>query len=958
MASILVFLLGLCVWGAQAREWEMPPAMPMQIKESNAAPTRWIEAKGVLASRLVDDMETPAHWIHNGFGEMSFTTDRNRDGAQSIRLTSPTVGPKPNSTTGRPFGEAEVRRHVDNEDWSAYNRLSFWVYPTLPGFKVISMLVVLHNDGEVKVPDAYGREGLNFFLLKPNQWNQVVWEIPHLSRDKVTGVSFIYRLQGNEPGAATQVCYDIDRLELQQVVEDHYEGWDVQRGAIAFSNTGYEAGGPKSALGSDLKSEYFELINLDTGVTVATRPVRTVTTAVGTLQKLDFTDIREPGRYAIKAGSVVTPEFRIGADVWRETIWKTINLFYCERCGTAIPGVHDACHKDWKATHKATSMPINGGWHDAGDLSQGLINTAEATYAMLALAEQLNQNASLLHRPEVKKAAKPTAAARSAANQDQDPLARRLVEEARWGLDWVLKTRFGDGARVTWATMDFWTDGLPGTVDDAQGEVHDSPFENFTGASTEALAAAFFRDRDPALSARCLLAAREDWEFALKKMGAPNLELAAAGVGASMELYHATQEKKYSARAMELAEVILQCQQREYQPWRVPLAGYFYATPRKDRLLHYTHRGHDQAAITALSDLCQTFPNEARWMRWYSGVALYSEYLKATARYTDPYGMIPSGVYDADENKEPWYQEQVRNGIPLSSRYYLKMFPAWTSFRGNHGTTLSQTKALSTAAQLRRDLDSGALAQLQLQWVVGRNPFAQSTMYGEGYDFAPQYTAMSGDMAGSLPVGIQTRANNDKPYWPAANCYNYKEVWVHPSSRWLSLMVDLNGPAVVSGVGRPAINRRVEFTEVETGRVYSTAANQKSGEFVIEIPQGRYRITHGERSQAMTVLPGSRRYLDLRETFTVDVNSNTSEYGEVTITVSSRGNGGHRFVLRSSNLNVDGDSRSLELNPIEAHTVTWKGKVANLNEPWFGVVLPDETLAQRVDVWGTAARER
>ena len=956
MASILVFLLGFCVWGAQARDWEMPPAMPMQINESNAATARWIEAKGVLASRLLDDMENPANWTHHGFGEMSFTGERSRDGAQSIRLTSPAVGPKPGAVAGRPFGEAEVRRNVNNEDWSAYNRLSFWVYPTLPGFKVISMLVVLHNDGDVKVPDAYGREGLNFFLLKPGQWNQVVWEIPHLSREKVTGVSFTYRLQGHEANGAAQVCYDIDRLELQQVVEDHYEGWEVQPGAIAFSHTGYEAGGPKSALASDLKAVSFDLINMDTGATVATRPVRTVTTSVGILQKLDFSDIREPGRYALKAGSVVTPEFRIGADVWRETIWKTINLFYCERCGTSIPGIHDVCHKDWQAAHGGKTISINGGWHDAGDLSQGLVNTSEATYAMLALADQLNQNAALIQRPTVKKGGKQTAAQRNAANQD--PLALRLVEEARWGLDWILRTRFGDGARVTWATMDFWTDGILGTVDDVQGDVHDNPFENFTGASTEALAAAFFRDSDPVLSARCLRAAREDWEFALKKLGAPNLELATAGAGASMELYHATQEKKYAVQAMELAGVILKCQQREYQAWRVPLTGYFYTTPQRDHLLHYTHRGHDQAAISALADLCRTFPSEAQWMRWYSAVALYSEYLKATARFTDPYGMIPSGVYDADENQESWYQEQVRNGIPLSSRYYLKMFPAWTTFRGNHGTTLSQTKALSTAAQLRRDLDSGALAQLELQWVVGRNPFAQSTMYGEGYDFAPQYTALSGDMAGSLPVGIETRSNNDKPYWPAANCYNYKEVWVHPSSRWLSLMMDLNGPAVISGVGRAAINRMVEFTEVETGRVYSTAANQKSGEFVIEVPQGRYRITHGERSQTITVLPGSRRYLDLRETFTVDVTSTTSEAGEVSVTVSARGHGGHEFVLRSTNLNLDTDSKMLELNAIESRTVTWKGRVANMNEPWFGVILPDETLAQRVDVWGTAARER
>jgi hypothetical protein len=87
----------------------------------------------------------------------------------------------------------------------------------------------------------------------------------------------------------------------------------------------------------------------------------------------------------------------------------------------------------------------------------------------------------------------------------------------------------------------------------------------------------------------------------------------------------------------------------------------------------------------------------------------------------------------------------------------------WFEFRGNHGTVLSQTKGLSSAAQLRGNLDLAELSGRQLEWVMGRNPFVQSTMWGEGYDYAPQYSAMSGDLVGSLPVGIQTRGDRDIP---------------------------------------------------------------------------------------------------------------------------------------------------------------------------------------------------
>jgi len=63
-------------------------------------------------------------------------------------------------------------------------------------------------------------------------------------------------------------------------------------------------------------------------------------------------------------------------------------------------------------------------------------------------------------------------------------------------------------------------------------------------------------------------------------------------------------------------------------------------------------------------------------------------------------------------------------------------------------------------------------------------------MYGEGYLFAGQYSVTSGNLVGGLPVGIQTNLNRDEPYWPAENCYNWKEIWVHPSCRWLMLMTD------------------------------------------------------------------------------------------------------------------------------------------------------------------------
>jgi len=60
-------------------------------------------------------------------------------------------------------------------------------------------------------------------------------------------------------------------------------------------------------------------------------------------------------------------------------------------------------------------------------------------------------------------------------------------------------------------------------------------------------------------------------------------------------------------------------------------------------------------------------------------------------------------------------------------------------------------------------------------------------MYGAGYNYAQQYAYLAGELTGELPVGIQTRGNEDVPYWPMANNATYKEIWTSSVSRWLLL---------------------------------------------------------------------------------------------------------------------------------------------------------------------------
>ncbi len=385
-----------------------------------------------------------------------------------------------------------------------------------------------------------------------------------------------------------------------------------------------------------------------------------------------------------------------------------------------------------------------------------------------------------------------------------------------------------------------------GDGDDRLGQAVNNPEWNFRVSGVEALAARILKDTDPELANRSLLIAEEDWKYAVAGLktapplaevyGAQDeLERTSFGVVASVELYLATREVRFAQEAIVLGDQVLASQERTLQPWTIPLTGYFYTSPKRDNLFHRFHIGQEQEPIVALIRLCEAFPEHEKWMKWYSAVVLHSQfYLTAASAVDEPYAVLPAAVYRESEARlipeaKNWtplraadrdaYVEEVRRGIPLGGENYLRRFPVWFDFRGNSSVLLSEAKALSAAGKLRGDLEAEELSQKQAQWFVGRNPFAASVMYGEGYDWTPLYSVRSGQMVGALPVGIETRGFADAPYWPNQICWTYKEVWTQPVGQWIWLMEDISVPAMVRGMADRSSHEQVEFRDPKRGQV-------------------------------------------------------------------------------------------------------------------------------------------
>ncbi len=771
---------------------------PLPLDYSKSFETSGLKKK-VLVSEMLCDMENMEKWSHTGIGVMRQTAERSISGKHSLRLTAPTIV---NEFLGWGLGRGTSLASFDvgGRNWEKFNRIRVYIYPDCEGARSIYLNLYVENDGRIKVPDQYGREGYHEMNLINGQWNECFVEMPELGRDKVTKISFAIEVFGRERTMGDSLKFDIDAVELQKIEDPEVvSGWQPGENRIIYSTTGYRNESEKSAIirvrNNDGK---FQLVDYTTSQVAYEGKINAGKTYIGDFETIDFTDFRKEGQYMIRVGEVTSKPFYIDRNIWDNSAWRVLNFMFCERCGYPVPGKHGACHSDLNGEYNGQIYPVNGGWHDAADMSQQSLQTGEIAFSLLEMANR-------------------------AREKNNAGLSQRLTEEALWGLDFIMKTRLSDGFRFqTWGT-NLWTDGIIGTIDDAgrrQVVATNSGFENFLFSGIEAYASMTL-EKDPMLRENLRKIAGEDFGYAMKRfeelgyneriskghghayMASQSQYMATISWAASM-LYRLTKDTYYADKAAEAIKYTIQCQRTEPLNDKYRIRGFFYRDLDKKSIVHYTHQSRDQVYMQALTALCETQPDNPDYATWENSIRIYGEYLKNIMKYVQPYGMVPSGVYQKDEVKDSAnfyivqvgirkdvskdFKEQLENGVRLDEEHYLRVFPVWFSFKGNNAVILSTGKAAALCGKFLKDKELMNIAEQQLFWVVGKNPFGQSLIWGEGANYPQQYTALPGEMVGEIPVGMQSRFNEDTPYWPQFNTATYKEVWGSSAGKWFSLI--------------------------------------------------------------------------------------------------------------------------------------------------------------------------
>ena len=146
--------------------------------------------------------------------------------------------------------------------------------------------------------------------------------------------------------------------------------------------------------------------------------------------ELNFSTFTKEGRFYLEVGSTRSPEFSIRRNIDGDLPDQLLDFMRQQRCGYN-PYVDAACHTfDGRTAFgplpAGTYLNATGGWHDAGDQLKYLLTSSNATAQML-LAYLLAQNKNQFS---------------DRYNDLGQPVANGipdLLDEARWGLEWMLK---------------------------------------------------------------------------------------------------------------------------------------------------------------------------------------------------------------------------------------------------------------------------------------------------------------------------------------------------------------------------------------------------------------------------------------------------------------------------------------------------------------------------------------
>jgi len=475
------------------------------------------------------------------------------------------------------------------------------------------------------------------------------------------------------------------------------------RTEIRTNQLGYMPKAPKTAVLAGEGLFTFQLIECESGLVFDEKDVLARKADFGCVAEYDFSSVEREGVYYIKAPPFRSFPFTIGGRVLDEAfVWPTA-YFAAQRCGPSATGYHTPCHcEDGIRMDDGSYHDVTGGWHDASDLRKWVGATIEGMVG-LAMVHEL---------------------------QGDVTGPGGILDELKWGNRYFLSMQEADGYIMSYCGGDVfrhsdsnhWTDNVKGTADDRV--IRTDP-QDLTGQfrfiAAQAMTACVARaSGDAPYAERCIEAGARCLDWCLKKIdNGATAEVLGDGATACVEMYRTTRDGRYSGLAVDFAARITALQATDCTPVR----GFFRMSAQNGD--PYKCIVGDPAPI-ALCLLLEHLPECADAPLWRECLRMWAlEYALPMSRGSG-YGLSPYGLYTWDAG-----------GGRRCGDYYFRYFMGLNDRKEINGSAwwvginahcAAVGIAMAKAGVLLNEPELIKAAQRQIDWIIGANPFDESTI--------------------------------------------------------------------------------------------------------------------------------------------------------------------------------------------------------------------------------------
>ncbi len=497
---------------------------------------------------------------------------------------------------------------------------------------------------------------------------------------------------------------------------------------LLINHAGYVPGATKTVVTKGIVSGKFDVVDISSMKTVLTGSFKSAKGDFGDYSSGDFSTLKKEGHYYLKFDTLRSFPFVISSEAYRPAMDLIVKYFSLQRCGASTTGYLTPCHvDDGIRMDNGKHQDVSGGWHDASDLRKWVGATI---YGMVGLSKTYELDSK------------------------RENNRNRILEELLWGNQYFLKMQEPQGYIMSfvggdvkkhsdsnrWTNNEIGPDGgelkfvkptagrsksdmlIFGSNDDRV--IHTDPLDlvgQYNFITAEAIMSRVTKSSDNAYSEKCLMAAKKCFDWCLTRNYNKQTSIIGASMQASLEMFKTTGDKKYSSFAFSQAALLKKLQVAETDG---EISGFFRIS--NDNNEPYKNIWEGCSEIISLCDMVKMFPGHSDSAAWKEIISNWANHYLGVITSRNSFGIVPFGLYT---EKDP-------GGNRKAGQYWYRYFmqPELDWWVGINSNLASAGVGLLKASQVLNDPKMKSMAQRQLDWITGINPFNSSTVIGIGYN--------------------------------------------------------------------------------------------------------------------------------------------------------------------------------------------------------------------------------